>query len=91
MTSDELFRHSEVSLDADHQGELLVAIERYQRLLAEESEAGNLGAQDYAERMRIIGNTEARIAANIATQHDIEIVEGWQKELNMYTFVGKED
>lgn len=91
MANDGLFRHSEIILDADHQGELLVGIEHYQRLLDDASDAGNLGAQDYAQSMRIIGNVEARIAANIATQHDIEVVEGWREELDTDAFTAEED
>lgn len=69
-----------VSLDADHQGHIIVFLAEYHSWITEQWECGEMEDRNYADTCYMIGNIEGRTLYNGLTQEDLNLIEAWEEE-----------
>lgn len=70
-----------VTLDADHQGHIIVFLCDYHNFLREQWEMGDIEPLELAELCYLLGNMEGRAIHNLLTTEDIDLIEAWEEEL----------
>ena len=71
-----------VSLDADHAGEILAFLADYHTFIREAYRQDELDAEEAMEVLYLLGNIEGRCLYNGLIQADLDILEGWENNLN---------
>lgn len=79
---DEVTKAEFVSLDPDHQGELLVlCAELHTAWNQEFADTQSTNTQDILDAYYLLGNIEGRLKSGRVTMDDLGMLEAWQEEL----------
>lgn len=73
-------RKVRVTLDADHQGHIIVFLAAYHTWITEQWELGEIESRNFAETCYLLGNIEGRALYNGLTQKDLDLIEAWEEE-----------
>lgn len=79
---DEVTKAEFVSLDPDHQGELLVLCSELHTAWNQEfADTQSTNTQDILDAYYLLGNIEGRLKSGRVTMDDMSMLEAWQEEL----------
>ena len=80
---DEVTKAEFVSLDPDHQGELLVLCSELHTAWNQEfADTQSTNTQDILDAYYLLGNIEGRLKSGRVTMNDLGMLEAWEEEMN---------